>query len=37
VQEPDPDAAAIYARLLPAFAAAQDAVAPIVHAVRDAG
>jgi gluconokinase len=36
VQEPDPAAAAIYARMLPAFAAAQDAVAPIGQALRDA-
>lgn len=37
VEEPDPAAAEVYARMLPAFAAAQDAVAPIVQALRDAG
>ncbi len=36
VEEPDPAAAAAYAALLPAFASAQDAVAPIVHALPDA-
>jgi gluconokinase len=36
VEEPDPAAAEVYAALLPAFAAAQTAVAPIVQAVADA-
>jgi gluconokinase len=36
VEEPDPRAAEIYARMLPAFAAAQDAVAPIGQALGDA-
>ena len=35
VEEPDRDAAAAYAAMLPAFAAAQDAVAPIAQALRD--
>jgi gluconokinase len=37
VEEPDPAAAEAYAALLPAFAAAQDAVAPIVQSLPDAG
>ncbi len=37
VEEPDPVATEAYARLLPAFAAAQDAIAPIVGALPDAG
>jgi gluconokinase len=36
VEEPDPDAAATYAAALPAFAAAQDAIAPIVQSVEGA-
>jgi gluconokinase len=36
VEEPDPAAAEVYAALLPAFAAAQDAVAPIVQALTRA-
>jgi gluconokinase len=36
VEEPDPGAVAAYAALRPAFAAAQDAVAPIVQALPDA-
>jgi gluconokinase len=36
VVEPDPAATEVYAALLPAFTAAQDAVAPIVQALGDA-
>ena len=36
IVEPDPAATEVYAALLPAFAAAQDAVAPIVQALGDA-
>jgi gluconokinase len=36
VEAPDPAATEVYAALLPAFAAAQDAVAPIVQALPDA-
>jgi len=36
VEEPDPQAAATYAAALPAFAAAQDAIAPIVQSLERA-
>ena len=36
-EEPDRRAAAAYARVLPAFAAAQDAVAPIVQSLPHGG
>jgi gluconokinase len=36
VEDPDPDAAATYAAALPAFAAAQDAIAPIVQSLGSA-
>ena len=36
-EEPDPRAAAAYARALPAFAAAPDAVAPIVQSLPHGG
>jgi gluconokinase len=36
VEEPDPAAVEAYAAVLPAYAAAQEAVAPIVHSLPDA-